>query len=270
MFPKLLSFGSFYLPTYGLFVAAGFLAGLWVATRIAAKKGLNPELVGNLAIYCALTGLAGAKLMMFALNFEYYSEHPGQLFSLDTLLSAGVYHGGFLTALSFAWFYMREQGLPWSATADVLAPAVAIGHAIGRIGCFAAGCCWGSQCDRPWAVTFTSPDAHAITGVPLFVPLHPTQLYEAVLTGLVAFVLWRRSFRPHPPGQIFALYLVLYSAVRIVTEFYREHDQALPFGGPLTWTQWIAVMLLATGVILLARQRRTGIAATSASRRGRS
>ena len=151
MFPKLISLGNFYLPTYGLFVATGFLAALWMATRLAAKKGMNPELVGNLAIYCALVGLAGAKLMMFVLNFEYYSAHPQQLFSLDTLLSAGVYHGGFLAALAFAWFYMRHHGLPWSSTADVLAPAVAAGHAIGRVGCFAAGCCWGGRCDRPWA-----------------------------------------------------------------------------------------------------------------------
>lgn len=265
MFPKLISFGSFYFPTYGLFVAAGFLAGLWLAGKLAKEKGLNAETVSNLAIYCALVGLAGAKLMMFFLNFDYYAANPGQLFSIDTLLSAGVYHGGFLAAFAFAWFYIRQQRLPWLATADVLAPAVALGHAIGRLGCFAAGCCWGSRCDRAWAITFTDPDAHAITGVPLNVPLHPTQLYEAALTAVVAFVLWKRSIRPHAPGQILGLYLVLYSVVRIVTEYFREHEQALPFGGPLTWTQWIAAALLAGGLFLLARTRAAAVDKTTST-----
>ena len=270
MFPKLISFGSFYLPTYGLFVAGGFLAGLWLVAKLADRKGLNAELVSNLAIYCALVGLAGAKAMMFALNFDYYAANPSQLFSFDTLLSAGVYHGGFLAAFAFAWLYIRKQGLPWLTTADVLAPAVALGHSIGRLGCFAAGCCWGDRCDRPWAVTFTNPDAHAITGVPLNIPLHPTQIYEAALTAMVAAFLWKRSLRAHPPGQILGLYLVLYSTVRIVTEFYREHDQAPPFDGPLTWTQWIAAALLVAGAVLLVRCRAAAMETTSASRRVRS
>jgi phosphatidylglycerol:prolipoprotein diacylglycerol transferase len=256
MLPKLISIGDFYLPTYGVFVALGFLAGLWLAGRLAARKGLDAARVTDLAIYCALAGLAGAKLLMFALNADYYSRHPGALFSFDTLLSAGVYHGGFLAALGFAWFYVRRQGLPWLPTADVLAPATALGHAIGRLGCFAAGCCWGARCGRPWAVTFTNPDAHLLTGVPLNVPLHPTQLYEAVLTASAAALSWRAALRPHRPGQILGLYLVAYSAARIAVEFFREHDQGPAFGGPLTWTQWIAAGLAVSGAYLLMRRPR--------------
>jgi len=255
VFPKLITIGDFYLPTYGLLVALGFLAGLWLASRLAARAGLDAARVADLAIYCALAGLAGAKLLMFALNADYYARHSGALFSLDTLLSAGIYHGGFLAALGFAWFYVRRTGLPWLRTADVLAPAVALGHAIGRLGCFAAGCCWGAACNRSWAVVFTNPDAHALTGVPLNVPLHPTQLYEAGLTAVVAALTWGAALRPHREGSILGLYLVTYSAARILVEFYREHDQALPFGGPLTWTQWIAMGLAAGGAWLLARAR---------------
>jgi phosphatidylglycerol---prolipoprotein diacylglyceryl transferase len=254
VFPKLITIGDFYLPSYGLFVAFGFLAGLWLASRLAARQGLDSARVSDLAIYCALAGLAGAKLLMFVLNADYYSRHPGALFSIDTLLSAGVYHGGFLGALAFAWVYVRKTGLPWLRTADVLAPAVALGHAIGRLGCFAAGCCWGAVCTRSWAVTFTNPDAHQLTGVPLNVPLHPTQLYEAGLTALVAALTWSAALRPHRPGAILGLYLVTYSGARIFVEFFREHDQALPFNGPLTWTQWIAAGLALGGIWLLRRR----------------
>jgi len=256
MFPKVISIGGYFLPAYGLLVAMGFLAGVGLATKLARRAGLNAETVTNLAVYCALAGLAGAKLMMFALNFDYYSANPGELFSVGTLLSAGVFHGGFLAAVLFAWFYIRRQGLPLLRTLDVLAPGAALGHAIGRLGCFAAGCCWGSACSRPWAVTFTNPDAHEITGVPLNVALHPAQLYEALLTFAVAYVLYQGFSTKRTPGWTFGLYLALYGPVRIVTEFFREHDQAPPFGGPLTWTQWIALLLTVLGVWLVARSRK--------------
>jgi phosphatidylglycerol:prolipoprotein diacylglycerol transferase len=255
MFPKLITIGSFFLPSYGLFVALGFLAGLAVVTRTARREGLNPETVTNLAIYCALAGLAGAKLMMFALNIDYYLKYPEVLFSLDTLLSAGVYYGGFLAALLLAYLYIRARKLPWLRIVDAIAPGLAVGHAIGRIGCFMAGCCWGSRCDRPWAVTFTNQDAHDMFGTPLNVPLHPAQLYEAALTALVAWALIAASRRSHAPGRILALYLLLYSAARFAVEFTREHQEALPFGGPFTLTQWISLGLAATGAVLFFRTR---------------
>lgn len=257
MFPKLFELGGFFLPSYGVLVAIGFLAGLSVSTQLARRRGLNQERIYNLAIYCALAGLAGAKLLMFALDFDYYASHPGRLFSLDTLLSAGVFYGGFLGALGFAWLYIRKQGMDWLASADVLAPGVAAGHAIGRLGCFAAGCCWGARCDRPWAVTFTNPAARELVGVPLNVPLHPTQLYEAAGTALVAAVLWRASLGAPPKGKVLGLYLLLYSAVRLAVEFFREHQQDLPLGGPLTWTQWISVVLMGCGFFLTIRSHRS-------------
>jgi phosphatidylglycerol---prolipoprotein diacylglyceryl transferase len=250
VFPKIFTVGDFFLPTYGVLVALGFLAGLAVTLRLARRAGLDAEKVSNLAVYCALAGLAGAKLLMFAFDFNYYSTHPERIFSLETLLSAGVYYGGFLAALGFAWFYVKREKLPWLPVADAFAPGVALGHTIGRLGCFAAGCCWGTECDRPWAVTFTSSDAHALTGVPLGVKLHPAQLYEAALTFVVFLVVYRKAMRPHRAGTVLGLYLVLYSAARIGVEFVRAHEQALPFGGPLSTTQWMAVGLLGAGIWL--------------------
>lgn len=251
MWPRVFTIGDFFLPAYGVLVVTGFLAGLQVAVWEARRRGLNPELISNLAVYCALAGMAGAKLWMILVDFDSFASAPGRLFSMDTLLSAGVFHGGFLAALLAAWLYSRRMRLPGWQVADSLAPGVALGHAIGRLGCFAAGCCWGARCDRPWAVTFTNPDAHAITGVPLGVPLHPTQLYEAAGTFGVFLLLWWRSRRPHAPGVILAWYLVSYAAVRLVAESFREHLEAMPGGGPLTSTQWLALGLAAAGIGLI-------------------
>jgi len=256
MFPKIISIGDFFLPTYGLLVSAAFLTGLWVIVRLARRSGLETELVANLGLYCALSGLAGAKLLMVALDFDFYRNNPGEIFSLTTLRAAGVFYGGLVVALLTAWFYIRSKRLPGLKTLDVFAPAIALGHAIGRVGCFAAGCCWGVRCDRSWAVTFSDPEAHRLVGVPLGVPLHPTQLYEAAAEGMVFVILYRRFHRRHADGAIIGLYLVLYPAVRFLVEFVRDHERANPFGGPLSASQWIALGLAFVGFWLLRTARR--------------
>lgn len=255
MFPKVISIGDFFLPTYGLMVAIGFLTGLWIAGRLARRSGLDPEAVTNLGVYAAISGLAGAKLLMVLLDIGYYSRNPGEIFSLTTLRAGGVFYGGLIVALVVAFVYMRRRKLPGLRTADVLAPGIALGHAIGRIGCFAAGCCWGLECHRPWAVTFTSTAARELTGVPLGIPLHPTQLYESAAEMLIFGVLYSRYGKQHSPGAIIGLYLVLYPIARFLIEFVRAHQQAYPFGGPLSPTQWIAVGLVGLGVWLMTRSR---------------
>jgi phosphatidylglycerol:prolipoprotein diacylglycerol transferase len=258
MLPKLFSIGSFFLPTYGVLVALAFLAGLWVTTRLGKRAGFDPEAITNLAIYCALAGLVGAKLFMFVFNFRDYANDPGSIFTLSTLQAAGVYQGGFLLALIVAILYMRKVQLPPFETFDVFAPGVAIGHAIGRMGCFAAGCCWGTECHLPWAVTFRNPEANLLTGVPLGVPLHPTQIYESLSEVLIfAFLLWRIK-RPHVAGEIFGLYLILYSSVRFLIEFIRNHEQGLVLG--LSLTQWISLGTLALGIWMVARKREPKVA----------
>jgi phosphatidylglycerol:prolipoprotein diacylglycerol transferase len=255
MLPQLIKIGDFFLPSYGVLVTAGFLIGLWLASKLAAKSGLDKEAVLNLGIYCALAGILGAKLLMFALDLDYFRQNPREIFSFSTLQAGGVFQGGLILALATAFFYMRRVKLPGLKTADVLAPGVALGHAIGRVGCFAAGCCWGLECHRFWAVTFTNPVASRLFGTPLNVPLHPTQLYEAGAEALTFIILYSRFRRPHRAGAIIGLYLVLYSSARFLVEFFRFHDQANPFGGPFSSAQWIALATLALGAWLLARKR---------------
>jgi phosphatidylglycerol:prolipoprotein diacylglycerol transferase len=216
------------------------------------ERGLNSEQIVNLGVYCALTGMLGSKLMMIALDPDYRA-HPENIFSIATLQSAGIFYGGFIGALVFAFFYMRRQNLPWKLTSDLFAPGVAIGHGIGRLGCFAAGCCWGKPARLPWAVSFTNPDAQS-TGVPLGIPLHPTQLYEALAEAIICAILYWRLRKPHQDGQIIGLYLVLYGIVRFSVEFLREHDLSNPLGGPFVLEQWISIALIAGGLALSVRR----------------
>jgi len=111
----------------------------------------------------------------------------------------------------------------------------------------AAGCCWGVLCDRPWAVTFRNPVANEVTGVPLNVPLHPTQLYESLAEFAIFAILFWRIGKPHGRGAVIALYLMLYGAVRFVVEFYRYHEQGNLWGGPLDTSQMISLALFAVG-----------------------
>lgn len=253
MFPQLLHIGSFSLPTYGVLVALAFLAALSMASHFAKRRGINSDKVVNLGVYCALAGMLGAKLLMIALDPDLRT-HLSEIFSMATLQSAGIFFGGLILALVFAFVYMRKQGLPVLSTSDIFAPGLAIGHGIGRLGCFAAGCCWGKPTHLPWAVTFTNPNA--TTGVPLDIPLHPTQLYEAFAEGIICLILVRQLRRPHRDGQIIGLYAILYGCVRFAVEFVRAHDASNPFGGPFTLEQWIALALAAGGVFLMVRHAR--------------
>lgn len=255
MHPKLITIGNFFIPTYGVLVALAFLTALWMAARLARRSGLNPDSVINLGVYCALAGLAGAKVFLILVHWRYYGSHLGEIFSLSTLQSGGVFYGGLIAALLVAVWYMRRKGLPGLKTADVFAPGIALGHAIGKLGCFSAGCGWGVKSHLPWAVTFTNPDAHRLVGVPLNVPVQPTQLYESVAEAIIFLILYWCFAKAHRDGVIIGLYLVLYSSARFLIDFVRYYEQPNPFGGPFTVTQWIALGMLALGLWLVLRRR---------------
>ena len=257
MYPELFHF----LPTYGVLVAAAFLTALWLAGRLARQAGLNADAVTNLGIYCALSAIAGAKVMMFLVDFRYYAEHPGEILSLSTLRAGGVFYGGLIAALAVSVWYMRKTRLPGWKTADVFAPAIALGHGIGRLGCFSAGCCWGVECHRPWAVTFTSPVAHDLVGVPLNLPVHPTQLYEAFAEFAIFGFLYWRIRQAHGDGGIIGAYLMLYSTARFSVEFFRVHEQGNVFGGEFDTSQFISAGLFLLGAACLWRQRRNTVRA---------
>jgi len=264
MFPKLINTGTFFLPTYGVLVAIAFLVAIYITGRLAKRAGVNAERVTNLAVYCAIAGMIGAKLFMFLFDWQLYASNPSEIFAFSTLQAAGVYQGGLLLAVLTAVFYMRREHLPGLATADLFAPGIAVGHGIGRLGCMAAGCCWGKECHLPWAVTFTNTDAHQLTDVPLNVPLHPTQLYESISEFVIFGFLWWYIHRDHRSGTVIGWYMVLYSTVRFLVEFVRNHEQSLVAG--LSLTQWISLGTLLIGFYLVFRQAAAVSARTNVPR----
>jgi phosphatidylglycerol:prolipoprotein diacylglycerol transferase len=268
MFPRLIQIGDFYLPTYGVLLALAFLSALWLAGRLGRRVGLEADRVTDVGLVAALAGIAGAKITMYLFDWDYFSQHPGEAFSLTTLQAAGVFQGGLILALVAAVWYIRRKRMPLLTTFDVFAPGLALGHAIGRLGCFAAGCCWGAECRLPWAVTFRDPFANERFGTPLNVPLHPSQLYEAgAELAIFAFLMWLFNKRTHREGALLGWYLVLYSIVRFLVEFVRYHDQPLQAG--LSLTQWMSLALLPVGVWLLVKARETADPAGKAGLKSR-
>jgi phosphatidylglycerol---prolipoprotein diacylglyceryl transferase len=257
MYPEIFHLSFFH--TYGLLVAIAFLAGLWVATSLARRAKLPADAVFNLGFYCALAAMLGAKIMMILVDLPYYREHPGEIFSLSTLQAGGVFYGGLLAALVVAVWYLRKTRLPGLLTADIFAPGIALGHAIGRLGCFSAGCCFGIECHLPWAVTFTDP-ASQVPRELLNVPLHPTQLYESFAEFLIFGILYWRIRKPHAAGAIISLYLMLYSTARFIVEFFRYHEQGNLWGGPLDTSQWLSMLLFLAGASYFALSARRAIA----------
>jgi phosphatidylglycerol:prolipoprotein diacylglycerol transferase len=237
--------GPLTLHTYGVLLALAFLAGLWIANRQAKKAGLDATRITDMAVYVLIGGLLGAKLLLLIVEWPFYSRNPGELFSL--VQSGGVFYGGLLGALPVAWWYSRKHALPGWPTADVLAPGVALGQAVGRLGCFAAGCCYGRPTDVPWAVTFKDIYTTRTVGTPLDVPLHPTQLYESAATLLIFGILLWLSRRKLFHGQVALAYIFLYAVARFVIEFYRgDAARGTVLGGWLSTSQFISILMVIT------------------------
>jgi len=248
--------GPFTLHTYGVILAVAFLAGLWVASRQAKRAGLDSNRVTDMAVWVLIAGLVGAKLLLVAVDWRYFGSNPRELLSI--FQSGGVFYGGLVAGILVAWWYARRHHLPGWATADVLAPGVILGQAIGRLGCFSAGCCWGQPAHVPWAVTFTDVFASRQVGTPMDTPLHPSQLYESFAAFLIFFFLLWMAPRKRFHGQVALVYVALYSAVRFGLEFLRgDPDRGAWFGGVVSTSQLIAIVLLVGVALLLPRLSKT-------------
>ncbi len=180
MYPKLLELGPISIYSYGLLLVSAYLIGLQLAVSRGRARGLDGNRVMDLGIAIIVAALVGAKLLLFFVDFDHFTEDPTELWTL--LRSGGVFYGGFLLAVGVAFWYMKRHAMPLWTNCDAFAPGIALGQAVGRVGCLLAGCCYGKPTDLPWAVTFTDPLAASNVGTPLGVSLHPTQLYESFAT----------------------------------------------------------------------------------------
>lgn len=253
MFPRLLELGPLTIYTYGLLLAAAYLTGLKVATVRASRRGIDSARVLDLGIWIIIAAIVGAKLLLLAVDFQYFREHPAEIFSL--VRSGGVFFGGILVAVPVAIWYVRRHNLPLWPLGDAIAPGIALAHAVGRLGCFFGGCCYGRPTTMPWGVTFHDAFAHDWVGTPLNVALHPTQLYEAALELIIMGVLLLSERKGRPfPGRTFWLYGLLYSVARFCVEYFRGDQRGSLLG--LSTSQFISVVLVPVSLVFLVRLAR--------------
>lgn len=241
MYPILFRIGSFEVTTFGLLVAIAALVGLRVFNRELARSGLSADGV-DAALIGVIGGLVGAKLI-WAIEFR----HDGPFLSL--LLSRGglSWFGGFLGGVSSGLWALRRRRIPILPALAAAAPALAIGHAIGRIGCFLVGDDYGRPTDLPWGVAFPQ-------GLPpTTVPVHPTQLYETAGLAVIAWVLikWRRA--RVADAVLFGRYLILAGSLRFLIEFVRVNA---PVVGPFTLAQLFSAAIMIIGLWLIQSERK--------------
>jgi phosphatidylglycerol:prolipoprotein diacylglycerol transferase len=259
MHPRLLTTPFFTVHTFGLLLASAYVVAYWWLSRQGRREGLDVEALSSLGFWAIVGAIIGAKALMIVRDFPEYAAAPSELFSASVLTSAGDFYGGFIGALiASAIFFRRHRQLPFWRTADLCGPAIALGQAIGRIGCLMAGDDYGAPTRLPWAVTFTDPDAARIGGAPLGVPLHPVQLYESIVCLALFAILVRLSRRKRFDGEIILDYTFLYAVARFVLELFRgDADRGFVFGGWLSTSQFIALVLgPAAAVLWFVRRRR--------------
>jgi len=278
------------LHTYGLLIATAFVVGIWLAQREGRRHGQDPERIADVSFWILVAALVGSRVFFIAVNWnDYFGDNAwtttavGRIPRLLALWEGGlVFYGGFIGAALTAWWYLRRHGMAFLPFADTLIPSVAFGHFLGRLGCFAAGCCWGRTCDphlawgarfppeslayqsfsaRPDGARFLAPD-HLHT-----LALHPTQLYES-LGELALFALLVLVVRPHKRfhGQALATWLMAYAVLRSVVEAFRGDVERGVYAG-LGVGQWTSIAILAAGVLVWvagSRQARTARAADPA------
>lgn len=258
MHPYLLDLGFFKLPSYGLLAMTGYLAAYFYLLSVRGRIGASRESVSDLSFYALLGGLLGGKLL-FLLTFSgaFGEGRDGFLAALKSLQYGFVFYGGLAGGAAALWYWARRNKAAFSASADFTAPALALAHAFGRLGCLLAGCCHGSPAGGAPGVTFRDPLCLVEPSL-LGVPLHPVQLYESLgnfaIFGLLHLV-WRLREKPRA-GSVTALYVLLYAALRFGLEFLRGDDRGGPAAG-LSQAQLIslAAAAAATGWLIFSRPR---------------
>jgi len=247
MHPTLFKFFGIELYSYGLFVAFGFLAAFFYISA-GAKKSKPPliaqDVLQNLFLYLVLSAILGARILYVLINLKTYAHAPLDVFKIWE--GGLVYYGGFVCAVAFVAFYLKKHKVPVLKFADLFAPVLALGHALGRIGCFLAGCCYGKPTEVPWSIVFSNADSLALKNV----HIHPTQIYESVSNLLIFTALHLYNKRNHKDGKTAAFYLLLYSVMRFTIEFFRG-DERGEFLLGLSPAQNISIALFILGIIIL-------------------
>ena len=250
MFPHLFQVGHITVYSYGVLMALGTLLAIVWPVRLAVQEGIPPQKIEGLGLVIVLSAVVGSKLLT-ALDYPgFYSGDWSSLWH-EILDRGGVFYGGLLLALATSALYFWLNHLPGWKIADCVAPGLALAQGIARVGCFLGGCCWGIPTRLPFGVTFTSEEAHSITGVPLGIRLHPTQLYEAALVLLAIPFLLRLLKRKSFDGEVVLAYILYYAVIRFFLEFLRGDPRGSYLNDLLSTSQLISLLIIPTATFLL-------------------
>lgn len=247
MIPVLFEIGPIKIYSYGAMLVVAFMVNYALLKKQMVRTGRSPELAGDIIFWAALGGILGSKGYYLIENYKSVIADPmGMIFSGAGL----VYLGGLMGGMLAVTILLRKRGESWIEFADLVAPLLMMGYAIGRIGCFLVGDDYGIPTSLPWGLTFPK-------GIPItLIPVHPTQLYEISL-GLVIFaILWSLREKARPVGTLFYLYLILAGLERFFIEFIRTTNEYL-IG--LTGAQLISIVMISIGTFLLVKTRQVSI-----------
>lgn len=244
MYNDLLTIGSFTVHGYGLMIAIGVLAALFIAEARAKKRGMNPDEIYYMTLLCAVTGFAGAKILYCIVELKDFLESPIMLLSGNGF----VVYGGIVAGTLAAYVWCKMRRLVFADYFDVLLPSVALAQGFGRIGCFLAGCCYGRETDAWYGITFTHSNY-----APNNVKLIPTQLISSAGMFLIAAILFMYARKPRRPGRVGALYLILYPIGRFFVEFLRNDHRGTI--GPLSTSQFISLFIVVVGIVVFVKAK---------------
>ncbi len=249
----------FKLHTYGVLIAAGFVVGIYLASRQARRENLNPNTVLDLSFWILIAAMVGSRIAFIIVNIDDYLDDPWLFFKIWQ--GGLVFYGGFIGSILVSWYYCRKYAVNFFRISDIMIPSVALGHFFGRLGCYSAGCCHGSATGiDSFGAVFTSTGTVVARSQLLGVHIHPTQLYEALgeLTIFVILILMRKRKRHH--GQLLVGWLLLYAPLRFINEMFRgDIDRGVYLGIDLfgdktpelfSFSQIISLGLMGLGLFL--------------------
>lgn len=247
MFPVLFEIKNLVIHTYGFFIALAFLAAIFISKREARLVGEDPEKISDFIFWILVSAIVGSRVFYVIVYWNTYFPHnPMGIFKVWE--GGLVFYGGFIGALIVSLIYLKVTRLSIWKTADIITPAIPFGHFLGRLGCFAAGCCHGRECELPWAVMFTNPESLAPQGM----LLHPTQLYSSGSNMLIfLFIMFYKRYKKFD-GQVFWTYVIIYAIARSILETFRGDFRGNEFLNILSVSQTVGcVMAIAGGVMLV-------------------